>query len=283
MKINFKYRTWWKGIAPKKIKLETPGWAGEKSKTAQPWHCKPFIDASTYGFELIYPFKTEVEVTSKNGECFFNGDFEANEEHHDFYSNTPSKKPFANFAKNHFGFTSSLDIQTDEGFGTMILPHPRFYTDRTGTVPCPVSGFLETDFWPRIFFVVFKAPLEGEKYVFRYGEPYAQILILPKSVDYNYREMTNKEESYRNKIDNVINQCAKKIATKFWKDSNNYDFDNKYKVLSNMAKKIGVDNLYKRLEEIQNDSHVEEQTFQNIRESKFKRRLVTTQRQKYDN
>lgn len=67
-KIGIKYRTWFKGVAPRPIRLEIPGWAGEKNwESGQPWHCKPFVDGATYGLELIYPYDTEVAVVSKNG------------------------------------------------------------------------------------------------------------------------------------------------------------------------------------------------------------------------
>jgi hypothetical protein len=58
-------------------------------------------------------------------------------------------------------------------------PHPRFYTDTTGTVPIAVPALLRTEWWPMISFVVFKSPAEGETHIFRPGEPMLQILILP--------------------------------------------------------------------------------------------------------
>ena len=65
--IKLKYRSLFKGLSPKPIKLEIPGWAGEQNKHTngdkpQPWHCPPFIEAATYGLELCYPFETECRV-----------------------------------------------------------------------------------------------------------------------------------------------------------------------------------------------------------------------------
>lgn len=230
---QIKYRSWFKGIPPKKIKLQVPGWAGENHHhSGQAWHCKPFIDGSVYGLELIYPFKTEVVVKTVNGELIFEDDFteERNEAKHNWV------RPFSHFAPHHFGFTSSLDIKTEPGFGIMILPHPRVYTDRTGTVPMPVAGFIESDWWARIFFVVFKSPLEGQKYVFRYGEPYAQILVLPKEVKYDIKKMTPEEENQRALQEKLITDNVKTIATNIWQTDAGETFDNKYKVLSKMAK-----------------------------------------------
>ena len=79
-KLLLKYRTWYQGEAPRPIKLEIPGWAGEFNShkdgdKPQPWHCIPFVEGSTYGLELCYPFDTECCVEMRNGEIYFDGDF----------------------------------------------------------------------------------------------------------------------------------------------------------------------------------------------------------------
>jgi hypothetical protein len=56
----------------KKIKVEFPGWAGDSKShsdgaTPQPWHCVPFLEASTYGLELIYPFNSEAIIRTVDG------------------------------------------------------------------------------------------------------------------------------------------------------------------------------------------------------------------------
>src|SRR6185436_6341020 len=64
--IYLKYRTWFKGTPPRQIKLEVPGWSGDKNwDVGQAWHCKPYNDGSTYGLELLYPFDTECTVSTK--------------------------------------------------------------------------------------------------------------------------------------------------------------------------------------------------------------------------
>lgn len=232
-KINVKYRTWNKGVPPKPIKVQVPGWAGEKNyETGQPWHCKPFVDGATYGLEIIYPFETEVIVSSDNGIAKF--EYKTDEE----WKTLPSGVvPFANFARNHFGFTSSLDIKTEPGYGTLILPHPRFFTDTTGDVPVPSLGLIESDWWPKIFFIAFKCPLNGTKYVFRKGEGIAQVLIVEKSIEYEMNKMSPAEETERHNHEIAITLNAGKIATRKWKDADGNTFDNKYRVLSSMETK----------------------------------------------
>ena len=67
-----KYRTAGKGLPPQPIRLDIPGWAGTAAKmedgsAPQPWHCNPFVEGSTYGLELIYPYETECQVINDKG------------------------------------------------------------------------------------------------------------------------------------------------------------------------------------------------------------------------
>ena len=228
--INIKFRTWAKGQPPTRIKLEVPGWGGNKqASNAQPWHCKPFIDGATYGLEIVYPFDTEVTVTSDgNGVCNF--EMESNKEWDTYGMSTP----FVSFAPFHFGFTSSLDIKTEEGYGILVLPHSRFFTDVKGEVPVPSIGLIESDWWPNIFFIAFKAPLLNQKYIFKKGEGIAQILVVPKKINYNICKMDSKEEQERIELENQLRKFGNRIYTRKWKDDKGNAFENKYKVLSNM-------------------------------------------------
>lgn len=259
--INLKYRTWYRGIAPARTRLDIPGWSGSKGWVdPQPWHCKPWVDGTTYGLELVYPFETECIVRAKDGICEFIGDFSKEKETYPVqFKNW--EVPFSAFAPDHFGFTSSVDIQTEEGYGTMIVPHPRFYTDRTGTVPCAVMGLLESDWWPKIFFVVFKAPLNGQEYVFRHGEPYASLLILPKKVKYNINPMTKAEEAARAALDQHLQKNGRYIATQKFIDSKNQPFDNKYKVLSSIARLQGDEEVKRHILNPSKKYHLKQKLF----------------------
>lgn len=274
MNIDLKYRTWYLGVPPRPIKLEIPGWAGEKNwDVGQPWHCKPFKDGSTYGLELIYPFTTECTVTTQNGELIWTGDFTKESE----VIGQEWERPFSSFAPNHFGFTSSLDIQTEEGYGIMILPHPRYYTDRTGTVPLIVAGIIESDFWSRVFFVVFKSPLEGQTYVFRKGEGYAQIIVVPKKVKYNIVPMTKEEARIRAEMEKTLGDYRKRIASKTWKTVNDEEFDNKYKILSGIASTKGVEGVVDHL------SKVKEMKKRDLPKKLFRRSDVALEQDKEEN
>ncbi len=251
--IRVKYRAWHLGKPPKLIKLQIPGWSGcdhthKTGSKAQAWHCQPFIDGSTYGMELIYPFESEAHCIMRDGKMCFEGDFE--KENQITKPQGVTLPPFACFADGHFGMTSCLDIQVPDGYILRLESHPRFYTDTTNTVPCVVPGHLQTSWWPKIFFVVFKNPSEGQKYIFRKDEPYAQILILPKKVSYEVEQMTEQEVFKRGMQDGIIVDYAKKIAGQTWTSEGGHQFDDKYKKLSSIAAKHGCPHVQEHLESL---------------------------------
>jgi hypothetical protein len=255
-KLLLKYRTWYLGLPPQPIKLQIPGWAGhdrnhEDGAKPQPWHCPPFVEASTYGLEMIYPFNTECHVKNDNGTLQFLGDFSSEA------VEGVKFPPFQIFAEGHYGYTSAIDIQAPPGHVIRIEPHPRFYTDQTGTVPIPVAGHLQTEWWPKIFFVVFKVPRPGETHIFRKGEGYAQMLVLPKKVSYEIREMDQEERSEREKLDSGISKGGPKISKHTWKDHLGNVFDDKYKQLRLAHETGGQEQVKKVVTEAVQDVKVE--------------------------
>lgn len=243
-KISVEYRTWYQGLPPRPIKLQIPGWAGDKNNHTdgdkpQPWHCTPFVDGSTYGLELIYNCEGDCYVQMVNGKVEFNGDFTEDRKR----MTTTPMPPFSTFAPGHFGMSSCLDIKVPEGYVLRTEPHPRFYTDETDTVPCCLPGHLATNWWPKVFFVVFKNPRPGQTLIFRKGEPFCQVLILPQKMQYDIKEMTSDEAARRCFRDDNIGKFAGKIASNKWKDYLGNAFDDKYKVLNNVFIKGGIKGL----------------------------------------
>lgn len=243
--IRVKYRTWYQGNPPKPIKLQIPGWAGQdhspmEAGKIQPWQCPPFTEGNTYGLELTYPFDTECHIRVVDGQVRFEGDF--TEELKKVASFNIPLPPFKSFSPGYFGMTSCLDIDIPEGYILRIEPHPRFYTDDTWTVPAAIPGHIQPQWWTKIFFVAFKYPRPGQTYIFRKNEPYAQLLILPKKVSYDIKEMTPEEIEERQKRDWQITQHAQKIS-KSVKTSHGHDFDHKYQILRSIYLKKGKEGV----------------------------------------
>jgi len=234
-KLKIKYATYSKATPPQPIRVKTPGWAGtpdkmEDGSPGQPWHCLPFVEASTYGLELIYPFETECQVVNDNGLVRIDWDF--------------SKEPggdvtgaeFTTFhpkeASKHYLFTTRIDVQAPAGHVIRTEPHPRFFTDDTQTCPLAVIGHLQTEWWPRKLFVVFKVPPPGHRHIFRKGEAYAQIIFVPKRAGYELEKLTPEEEAQRRKMDGEIEMARLQIADNVWHNSSGYQLSNHYKILA---------------------------------------------------
>src|SRR5688572_28765741 len=221
-KLQIKYATYAKALPPQPIRLKTPGWAGaadkmEDGSAGQPWHCLPFVEASTYGLELIYQFDTQCQVINDNGLVRFDWD----------YSKEPggdlTGAEFATFfpkeASKYYLFTTRIDIQAPPGYVIRTEPHPRFFTDAINTVPCAIIGHLQTEWWARKLFVVFKVPSPGQRHIFRKGEPYAQIIFVPQRLNYELIKMTPEEEAHRRKLDVQIETARLQIADNVWHNS----------------------------------------------------------------
>lgn len=273
--LEVKWRTWHKGIPPRPIKLQIPGWAGDSyghsdGDKPQPWHCVPFVDGSTYGLELIYPFNPECRIYRDEEEkLIFDGNFENEAPWNPEKRSGENTPPFSSFAPHHYGFTSSLDIMPPKGYVLRLEPHPRFYTDTTGTCPIAAAGHIQR-WWSRIFFVAFKAPLKGETHVFRQGEPYAQILIVPEKVNYNLVEMNSSEKVARKKREETISEKAKYIAKNTWKDHIGNQFDDKYRRLKSAHQKGGIEAVDDILNKI-NKQHDKKKLKRHIKKKLFKK------------
>ncbi|RDJ35467.1 MAG: hypothetical protein DWQ19_11670 [Crenarchaeota archaeon] len=281
MNIKVKYRTY--GIPPKPVKLEIPGWAGDHHDhsdgcTPQPWHCIPFVEASTYGLELRYSFKTEVHVINKNSKITFQPMQDGKEIE---WSET-GKIPFSHFAPGHYGMSSLLDVQPPDEHVIRLEPHPRYFTDHTETCPLLVPGHIRS-WWSRVFFVVFKMPSEGTTHIFRHDEPYGQFLIVSEKVKYDLQKMNAEERKKRHERDKKLhhlsfqNAQVKKnssICKHVWNDHENNQFDDKYKQMLIMHNNGGDAALDEALKNIHPDppnikqlgKFIKNETFQNKEE-----------------
>lgn len=237
--IQIKYRSNFTELNLQPIKLQIPGWSGcDRTKThgskAQPWHCIPFTEAATYGFELLYPYESDLVVTNENGKAKFECDWSKNTD----VINQINNIPVGTFADGHYGLNALLDIQVPDNYVLRLESHPRFFTDHTYQTPCVVPGHLQTNWWTSYFFVVFKLPQQGQKHIFQKSKPYAQVLVLPKNPDFTLQKMTDKEANKRAKVSSILKNKRFKIS-KLWQDSNNNCFDDTYKNLANFCSKNG--------------------------------------------
>jgi hypothetical protein len=230
-----KYRAVNPHLDPRRTKLEIPGWVGNSDPRAdgsheQPWHCIPFSEYARGGIELCYPHAHEFQVTSSGSDLIFEeivaGD--APEE------NTPP--PFRRFGEAYYTYQLLLDLKVEEGYAIKTEPHPRFFTDSAGTVPIAVPALIR-HWWPMIFFVVFKVPQDGQTHIFRPGEPFMLVTIVPADDKFELIAMPEDEAAERELQSRRIYASRSTLtADSQWVSSTNTVFDGTYRRLAGAAK-----------------------------------------------
>jgi hypothetical protein len=224
------------GLQPRRTKLEMPGWAGQPAPRTDgsheyPWHCAPFTEGAQYGIEIFYPYQNELRVSKKNGEWVFDGDFGPEPD------SDLQWPPFRSLGNEYYTYQLLLDLKAGPEWAVRTEPHPRFYTDTTGTVPIAVPALLRTEWWPMISFVVFKAPLRGQIHLFRPGEPMLQLLVLPVTADFTLVPMNEEEAAEREMRRRRIHRSRPMLAEETtWTSDTNTVFDGTYRHLLRAAK-----------------------------------------------
>ncbi len=191
-----KYRLHGLGLPPRPTEMPVPGWAGAAEPRAdgsneQVWHCAPFSEGAKYGLELVYPFEQELRVRKSRGKVRLEADWGVRP---DGASMWP---PFRPFGEDFYSYQLLLDLKVDLGWAVRIGPHPRFFADPTNSCPVAAPALVRTEWWPMMYFMIFKAPPKGATHVFRKGEPFAHLLVIPSEPDLKLEPMTEEEEAER--------------------------------------------------------------------------------------
>ena len=137
--------------------------------------------------------------------------------------------PFRTFGDLYYTYQVSLDLKVEEGFAIRTEPHPRFYTDPTNTTPIAVPALIRR-WWPMLYFLVFKSPPEGATHVFRPGEPFVQILILPEEADLDLVPMSEEEAAERELQSRRIFESRSTLSAETeWTSATDTVFDGTYR------------------------------------------------------
>jgi hypothetical protein len=223
------------GLQPRRTKMEIPGWAGAREPRAdgsmeQVWHCLPFTEGAQYGIEVFYPYKNEMKVMTRDGKLVIEGDFGPAPE------SGVSWPPFRTFGEKYYTHQILLDVDPGPGFAIRTEPHPRFYSDTTDTVPIAVPALVR-NWWPMLYFVVFKSPREGGTHIFRPGEPMLQIIVVPEEANYELGEMTMDEQADRELRSQRIYAARHTLAgDTHWHSRSHTVFDGTYRHMLRAAK-----------------------------------------------
>lgn len=233
-----KYRTYEKKLSPRRTRMDIPGWAGKPEprrdgSQEHAWHCIPFSESAKYGIELFYPFANELKVSTRNGKLVLDGDFGPNP---DTGIEWP---PFRTFGEQFYTYQILLDLKVGDGLATRIEPHPRFYLDPTDSVPIAVPALVRR-WWPMLNFVVFKSPPEGRSHIFRPGEPFAQVIVIPADSEFELVEMDAEEAAERELQGRRIHATRQTLSKDtHWVSSTSTEFDGTYRHIHRAAKEKG--------------------------------------------
>ena len=224
------------GLAPRRTKLEVPGWGGEPQPRRdgaheQPWHCMPFIEGAQYGIELFYPYDNELRVGRRDGVVTLESDWGPDP------CTGINWPPFRPFGEGYYTHQLLLDMAVDEPMAVRVEPHPRYYTSGADDVPLAVPALLRTQWWPMISFVVFKAPPEGVTHVFRRGEPFIQLTVVPAEPDLDLQPMAPEEAEARELRSRRIHASRETLGQETrWTSSTDTVFDGTYRNLLRAAR-----------------------------------------------
>lgn len=222
--------------APQPIKITVPGWAGDKQPRAdgnheQPWHCIPFSESARYGLELLYPYDVELRVTTVDGQVQLDADWGAPPDAMEVWP------PFRTFGHDYYSYQLSLDLDVPAGFAVRTEPHPRYFTDPSYATPLAVPALIRSEWWPMIFFAIFRAPPPGVTHVFRKGEPFMALTVLPADPDLTIAPMDEATAAQREMRSRRLAASRDQLAegTRWTSDSHTV-FDGTYRNLARAAR-----------------------------------------------
>lgn len=181
---------------PQPVRITVPGWAGDRQTRSsgnreQPWHCLPFSESARYAIELVYPFAPELRVTCENGAVRLDADWGECPEGEAVWP------PFRPFGPDYYSYQLSLDLAVPPGWAIRTEPHPRYFTDPLHQTPLAVPALIRSEWWPMLFFAIFKAPPPGVTHVFREGEPMMAFSVVPEEADIDLAAMDDETAAQR--------------------------------------------------------------------------------------
>ncbi len=217
--IAIKYSAYAKVLPPQRIRMPRVAWDGAPDKTVEGqeperWPRLPFVEGSAYGVELIYPYETEAHIVGVGGTIRF--DFDYTKEPGGVLTGGEFRAFSPVEASKYNAFNTRLDLQPPPGTIVRSEPHPRYFTDTTGTVPLAMIGHLQNEWYARLLSIIFRAPREGQRHIFRKGEPFAQLLFLPKNMRCEFTPMTNEEATQRRALEESNEVAHADVADKVW-------------------------------------------------------------------
>jgi hypothetical protein len=190
-----------------------------------------FAEGAQYGIEVFYPFDNELRVYRRDGGLVLDGDFGPAPD------GDLQWPPFRQFGEDYYTYQILIDLKVPDGYAIRTEPHPRDYTTAFDDVPLAVPALIRTAWWPMLSFIVFKNPPPGVTHIFRAGEPFVQMLVVPADPEFELVVMDENEAAEREMRGRRIHASRATLgAETTWVSSTNTEFDGTYRHIARAAK-----------------------------------------------
>lgn len=145
--------------------------------------------------------------------------------------------PFRAFGEDFYSYQLSLDLEVPAGWAVRTEPHPRYYTDPTNSTPLAVPALIRSEWWPMMFFCIFKAPPPGVTHIFRKGEAFISFIVLPAEPELQLQRMDDEAAAQREMRARRLAMSRDRLAEgSRWLSSTNTVFDGTYRNLFRAAR-----------------------------------------------
>ena len=190
---------------------------GQTPPHAVPYHCKPWVDGQTVGWTLFYGYLTSVDISGTNA-----GNIEvANLDQ--LVQETQQTDIVSQFAKGHFGVGSGYTLVTPPGYSILILPSPQAPDGLEA-----ITGLIESDWYPRQLFLVFKIPDAGNTIQLQHKTPLVRVVVVPRHEELSATPLS-ETESAQLEVKRQAYLADESTSDSRWQDANGHYFTHVYK------------------------------------------------------
>jgi hypothetical protein len=188
---------------------------------ALPQHCKPWVDANSYGLLIRFPYKVRLSLSIDSSG-----------------STVVTFKPAGaqlvykkivqtSFSRTHFGLDCGYLFKTDPGIGLYTGTLPSGYEQKGRLLP----GLVETWWYPKNLFLVHALPSPRETLVFEEGDPLCVLMpVLCENIEGEL--MTPEEVLETTERRSAMSRYLEHHPELRWTSAEGETFSHIYKVFS---------------------------------------------------
>ena len=186
-----------------------------------PYQCKPWTDGQLAGWTIPYGFLTSVTIVGLGeGRIEVENLKQLRAELH--FANDP----ILNFAPGYFSLGTAYSLLTPAGMVTLTIPptHPAGILN-------PLPSIVETDWFPRSLFIVYRALPKGQSVTLEYGMELARVVVIPRQDGLKAEAMSDEELKFLDDREKEYRQTERQPENR-WQSASGLDFTHTYRIWS---------------------------------------------------